>query len=183
MFNTLETHARRVSEIVTGQPIVLKPLPLTKVHEAIQVRVETFTSSAKAELPVEKKFVDVLYGLSGGEIRFIFKRLTDIVYEVTKHRPSTQNIPTDLAMGILKELAERRLAALPLTPGDQNILRKMAGSPFRIRDYAKFKLKSQQVLSKRVRRLLKMELLQSEKISSKNVVYRTVPDVDIAYGH
>lgn len=181
-FTTLETQARRVSEIVTGQPIILKPLPLPEVHRAIEVRVKKFAASSKAELPVEKKFVDMLYALSGGEIRFIFKRLTDIVYEVTKSLPSTESIPTELATKILKELAERSLAGLPLTAGDRNILLKMAESPFRIRDYAKFKLKSQQVLSKRVRRLLKMELLQSERISPKNVVYRTVADVNIAYG-
>jgi hypothetical protein len=180
-FTTLETYARRVSEIMTGQPIVLKPLPLPEVHKAIEVRVEKFAASSKAELPVEKKFVDMLYSLSGGEIRFIFKRLTDIVYEVTKNLPSTENIATELATKILRELAERRLEALPLTAGDRNILHKMTESSFRIRDYAKFKLKSQQVLSKRVRRLLKMELLQSERISAKNVVYRTVPDVNIAY--
>jgi hypothetical protein len=180
-FTTLETYARRVSEIMTGQPIVLKPLPLPEVHKAIEVRVEKFAVSSKAELPVEKKFVDMLYSLSGGEIRFIFKRLTDIVYEVTKNLPSTENIAAELATKILRELAERRLGALPLTAGDRNILHKMTESPFRIRDYAKFKLKSQQVLSKRVRRLVKMELLQSERISAKNVVYRTVPDVNIAY--
>jgi len=61
-------------------------------------------------------------------------------------------------------------------------LRKMAETPFRIRDYAKFKIPSQQALSKRVRRLMKMELLQSERKSAKNVAYRTVADVNIAYG-
>lgn len=181
MFSTLETQARRVSEIVTGQPIVLNPLQLSEVRKAIDVRVKKFAISSKAELPVEKKFVDILYAVSGGEMRFIFKRLTDIVYEVSSRLPSVETVPTDLATKILRELAERRLAALPLTQGDHNILRKMVESPFRIRDYAKFKLPSQQALSKRVRRLVKMELLQSEKINAKNVVYRTVADVNIAY--
>jgi len=182
MFSTLETQARRVSEIVTGQPIVLSPLPLSKVHEAIGVRVKKSALSSKAEFPVERKFVDLLYQVSGGEIRFIFKRLTDIVYEVTSRFPSAETVPTELATRILKELAERRLATLPLTIGDQTILCKMAEAPFRIRDYAKFKIPSQQALSKRVRRLMKMELLQSERKSAKNVAYRTVADVNIAYG-
>jgi hypothetical protein len=181
MFSTLETQARRVSEIMTGQPVVLNPLPLSEVHKAIEVRVKKFAISSKAELPVERKFVDLLYAVSGGEMRFIFKRLTDIVYEVSSHLPSVETVPTDLAMKIVRELAERRLAALPLTKGDHSILRKMVESPFRIRDYAKFKLPSQQGLSKRVRRLVKMELLQSQRISAKNVVYRTVADVNIAY--
>jgi hypothetical protein len=104
------------------------------------------------------------------------------VYEVTTRLPSVESIPTDLAMNVLRELSQKSLAALPLTKGDENILHKMVDSPFRIRDYGKFKLPSQQALSKRVRRLVKMELLQSEKKSHKEVIYRTVPDVNIAYG-
>lgn len=182
MFSTLETQARRVSEIITGQPIVLGPLPLEKVHEAIEVRVKRLASSRAARLPVETRFVDLLYQVSGGEIRFIFKRLTDIVYEVTSQLPSVEKIPDELALNVLKSLAERRLSALPLTEGDRNILKKMADSPFRIRDYAKFKLSNQQALSKRVRRLSKLELLQSERKSPREVIYRTVADVNILYG-
>jgi len=182
MFNALESQARRVSEIITGQPIVLNPLPLEKVHQAIEVRVKRFAAEPGAKLPVDKKFVDMLYEVSGGEIRFIFKRLTDIVYEVMSRLPSVETIPSDLAMNVLRALAERRLSDLPLSKGDQSILRKMAESPFRIRDYARFKLSSQQALWKRVRRLMKMELLQSERKGPRNVVYRTVADVNIAYG-
>jgi hypothetical protein len=58
----------------------------------------------------------------------------------------------------------------------------MVESPFRIRDYARFKLSSQQALWKRVSRLMKMELLQSERKGPREVVYRTVADVNIAYG-
>jgi len=182
MFNALESQARRVSEIITGQPIILNPLPLEKVHQAIEVRVKTFAAEPRAKLPIDKKFVDMLYEVSGGEIRFIFKRLTDIVYEVTSRLPSVETIPSDLAMNVLRALAERRLSALPLSKGDQSILRKMVESPFRIRDYARFKLSSQQALWKRVSRLMKMELLQSERKGPREVVYRTVADVNIAYG-
>ena len=182
MFNTLESQARRVSEIITGQPIVLNPLSLETLHQAIEVRVKKFAAEPRAKLPVDKKFVDMLYEVSGGEIRFIFKRLTDIVYEVTSRLPSVEAIPDDLAMNVLRALAERRLSALPLSKGDQSILRKMVESPFRIRDYARFKLSSQQALWKRVSRLMKMELLQSERKGPREVVYRTVADVNIAYG-
>jgi len=182
MFNMLENQARRVSEIITGQPIVLHPLPLKKVHEAIDVRVKTFNIEPNAKLPIESKFIDLLYDVSDGEIRFILKRLTDITYDVAARLPSIENIPSDLAMAVLKKLAEARLSALPLTKGDNTLLMKMAEEPFRIRDYRKFKLSSQQSLAKRVKRLMKMQLLQSERKSAKNVVYKTVADINIIYG-
>jgi hypothetical protein len=182
LFNTLENQARRVSEIVTGQPIILRPLPLRQVHEAIEVRVKNLAAKSNAKLPIEKKFIDMLYEVSGGEIRFIFKRLTDIVYEVATRLPTVESIPDDLAMAVLKDLSERRLSALPLTKGDSTILTKMAEEPFRIRDYKRFNLANQQSLSKRVKRLMKLQLLQSERITARNVVYKTVADVNIIYG-
>ncbi len=182
LFNTLENQARRVSEIVTGQPIILRPLSLRQVHEAIEVRIKNFASTSNARLPIEKRFIDMLYEVSGGEIRFIFKRLTDIIYEVATRLPTVERIPDDLAMAVVKDLSNRRLSALPLTKGDNTILTKMAQSPFRIRDYKRFNLANQQSLSKRVRRLMKLQLLQSERITARNVVYKTVADVNIIYG-
>jgi len=181
-FTTLEAQARRVSEVITGQPILLKPLALEKVHEAIRVRVKKFTIRKEAKFPLESKFVDLLYEVSQGEIRFIFKRLTDIVYEVAAELPSVDLIPSDLAFKVLKRLAEQKLSQLPLTEGDKHILQKMAQGPFRIRDYKEFKLASQQALLKKVRRLQKMELLQSERKDAKTVIYRTIADANIVFG-
>ena len=180
-FTTLEAQARRVSEVITGQPILLKPLTLEKVHEAIHVRVKKFATKKEAKFPVEYKFIDMLYEVSQGEIRFIFKRLTDIVYEVAAELPSVEQILSDLAFRVLKRLAEQRLSQLPLTESDKSILQKMAQRPFRIKDYKEFKLSSQQALLKRVRRLQKMELLQSERRDAKTVIYTTVADANILF--
>jgi hypothetical protein len=180
-FRTLESQARRVSEVITGQPIVLNPLSLEKVHEAIRIRVKRFAKEKDAKFPLEKEFVDLLYEVSHGEIRFIFKRLTDIVYEVASELPSVEMIPSDLAFKVLKTLAEQRLSQLPLTEADKEILQKMTQRPFRIKDYKQFKLSSQQALWKRVKRLQKMELLQSERTDAKTVIYTTSADANIFF--
>ncbi|OLD55945.1 hypothetical protein AUI46_02890 [archaeon 13_1_40CM_2_52_13] len=180
-FTTIEGQARRVSEIITGQPILLNPLSLEKIHEAIHVRVNKFAARKEARFPLESRFIDLLYEVSQGEIRFIFKRLTDIVYEVVAELPSVDMIPSDLAFKVLTKLAEQRLSQLPLTESDKRMLQNMAQHPFRIKDYKEFKLSSQQALLNRVRRLQKMELLQSERRDAKMVIYRTVADVNIVF--
>jgi hypothetical protein len=180
-FTTIEAQARRVSEIITGQPILLNPLTLERIHEAIHIRVKKFATMKEARFPLESKFIDLLYEVSRGEIRFIFKRLTDIVYEVAAELPSVDLIPSDLAFKVLRRLAEQRLSQLPLTESDERMLQKMAQHPFRIKDYKEFKLSSQQALLKRVRRLQKMDLLQSERKDAKTVIYRTVADVNIRF--
>src|SRR5207244_512266 len=106
-FTTIEGQARRVSEIITGQPILLNPLSLEKIHEAIHVRVNKFAARKEARFPLESRFIDLLYEVSQGEIRFIFKRLTDIVYEVVAELPSVDMIPSDLAFKVLTKLAEQ----------------------------------------------------------------------------
>ena len=81
-------------------------------------RLATFRVQVKSSRPqTVDKFVDLLYEVSQGEIRFIFKRLTDIVYEVAAELPSVDLIPSDLAFKVLRRLAEQKLSQLPLTDG------------------------------------------------------------------
>jgi len=100
---------------------------------------------------------------------------------VAAELPSVDLIPSDLAFKVLRSLAEQRLSQLPLTESDKRMLQKMAQHPFRIRDYKEFALSSQQALLNRVRRLQKMDLLQSERRDAKTVIYRTVADANILF--
>jgi len=81
LFSSLETKARRVSELVTGQPIILEPMSLEEVLEAVQIRIEKFRTNKDAKPPIPMGIVEMLYQVSNGEIRYKFKRLSDIIYE------------------------------------------------------------------------------------------------------
>ena len=115
-FSYLETTARRVSELVTGTPILLNPLSLEEVHQAINVRVARFKQNQKegTKPPAPPEAVDLLYQVSGGEIRYIFKRLSDLVYEFRLAFPSERQIPLNVAKQSLRSLALSRLAELNL---------------------------------------------------------------------
>ena len=74
----LEIHARRVSEMLTGRPVRLDPLSLSDLREAIKIRLRKFAKpGTKPVSPISDLIIDHLYKVSNGEIRYVFKRLSD----------------------------------------------------------------------------------------------------------
>jgi hypothetical protein len=113
LFSMLESEARRVSEIITGQPVVLEPLSLQDLFNAIDVRVRLFSQDKKRvqDKPVSDEIVKILYDASQGEIRYIFKRITDIVLRFRGQFPSVSKIPLDIAQSMIVDFARSHLSA------------------------------------------------------------------------
>ncbi len=182
LFLTLETNARRVSELVTGQPIVLEPMSLEEVLTAIKMRIEKFRTSKDAKPPIPEEAVKLLYDVSNGEVRYIFKRLSDVIYEFRTFFPSERQIPLDVALRSLRILARQKIEAKNLTDREQRILKLMsAEKTFRVRDYAKFGLTRPQALQKLVSAFLADGLLVRTERSYKEVYYSTSGDVNLLF--
>ncbi|MFQ6056623.1 MAG: hypothetical protein ACE5J3_11655, partial [Methanosarcinales archaeon] len=81
LFSALESKAPRVSEVITGSPILLKPLSLREVKQAIERRIATLKLRESVDLPIHTDIIELLYEVSGGEIRYIFKRSTDLLLQ------------------------------------------------------------------------------------------------------
>ena len=180
---TLETKARRVSEMVTGMSMNLEPMSLSEINSAIEARIRKFRTTKDASPPVPQKVVDLLYKVSNGEIRYIFRRLTNIVYQFKLTFPSEKQIPLDVAIKSLKLLAQAELDRLNLTSKEEDLLRGAANLvTFRIRDFKEFGYSSAQGFQQVVTRMTQRELLTKARKSRKEVLYSATGDVNLVYG-
>lgn len=183
LFTLLASHARRVSEVVTGQPIVLNPLPLTDLYKAIELRIELFGKDTKPkDRVIPDDIVKILYDTSDGEIRYIFKRITDIILRFRTKFPSMQTIPLDVAKGLIIEFSKARLAELHLSEREIELLKYIVthGS-IRTKDYSEAGLKTAQALNKHLSNLHGKNLLNKE-YEGKAVYYKPTADVRINFG-
>lgn len=182
LFLTLETNARRVSELVTGQPVILDPMSQEDVLEAVKTRIERFRTSRDSKSPVSEGTVKMLYEVSNGEVRYIFKRLTDMIYEFRATFPSERRIPEEIAARSLQILAKRKLEAMNLTDREREVLKLMsAEKSFRIRDYAKFRYNKPQPLQNLVSKFLRLDLLRRIEKSAREVYYSTSGDTNLVF--
>ena len=93
--------------------------------------------SQRGHVPPEA--VDLLYDISRGEIWYIFKRLSDLVYSFRLTFPSEKQISMSVARNSLRLLARQKLVELNLTDRETDLLRRMSAKKrFRVKDYAEF---------------------------------------------
>ncbi|MDG6996858.1 MAG: hypothetical protein JRN52_13135 [Nitrososphaerota archaeon] len=182
-FSYLETHARRVSEMVTGTPVRLEPLSLEEVHNAVEKRMVKFAiPHVKTVSIVPQEIVDYLHKVSNGEIRYAFKRLSDLVYQFRLGFPSERQIPARVGLEILRSIAQNRVNELNLTERERKILQRSAEiGTFRVRDFALFGVSSLQNFQRDITKFSKMGLLNREEKNKREVAYSSTGDVNLAF--
>lgn len=181
LFNLIEQRAHRVSEIITGKPIVLNSLSLKEIHEMIDLRYKNLKSN-EIEPIIPSEIIDILYDVSKGEARYILKRITDMVYSFIGEFPSEKKISSSVAKRMLWKDAEKRIQAADLTERQAEMLHKMAkfGS-FQPKEFAKFGLKTMPALKDYVNKFDGFGFIKREGTSGKSVYYRTTGDVNIYF--
>ena len=141
------------------------------------VPIKTFALNSNPILPVSMSVVDALYRVSDGELRFIFKRLSDIIYEIAGLFPSAGAISDDAAYNVLNNIITQRCS---VSQDEIAFLRKIgANSTFRLREYKRFGYMSAQALNKRVQTLLEKHLLKQERVNKRNVLYKPTAEANI----
>lgn len=186
-FSLLEAKAHRVSEIIVGEPIILEPLSLAEVKEAIRVRLEQCRMTHRSpQAPVAPEVIELLYDVSHGEIRYIFKRATDAVLDLRLHYPTEKCVTLDLAKVLLSRMARSKLERIKLTAREEEVLRKMVElKEFRSKDYVAFGLNSAQAFNKYLNKFREQRFInKTEEIVNgrKLVMYRTGGDINLAFG-
>ncbi|MEW6603186.1 MAG: hypothetical protein AB1351_00685 [Thermoproteota archaeon] len=182
LFSLLESEARRVSEIITGQPVVLQPLTLQDVYNAIRVRIELLSRDKKSrDGIVSDEIVKILYDTSQGEIRYVFKRITDIILKFRGQFPSVSKIPLDVAKSMIIDFAKSRIDALNLSPKEIAVLKNIVkkGS-MRTREYQSVGLQTPQALNKYLTGFYKQNLVVKEYGEGRAVYYRPTADTVFA---
>ncbi|MFQ6056446.1 MAG: hypothetical protein ACE5J3_10755, partial [Methanosarcinales archaeon] len=133
------------------------------------------------DLPIHTDIIELLYEDSGGEIRFIFKRSTDLLLQFALQFPTEKGISFQIGKQMLRELARKKINSLNLTKRELDILDRMANlETFRIRDCKIFGLKTPQALNRYVRKFSELGLLT--KVQEKKLTnYRATGDVKILF--
>lgn len=183
LFSLLESKARRVSEIITGQPVILQPLSLTDVYNAIQTRIELLSKNKKGAKDgiVSDEIVKILYDTSQGEIRYIFKRITDIILKFRGQYPSVSKIPLEVAKSTIIEFAKSHISTLNLSPRELDVLKHIVkNGAIRTKDYSSLGLPTPQALSKYLTTFHKKNLVLKEYGEGTAVHYRPTADVIFA---
>lgn len=181
LFSYLESRAPRISEATIGTPVVLYPLKWKEIEEAIRRRIVYFSIKKTVKSPIPLEVVRTLYDISKGEIRFIFKRLTDLILDYKTRYPSLKYISTKEALGILRNLARIRLREYRFTKKEKAILQRMVEvDEFRPSDYEKFQLNSPQNFNKYLKRFTEINLLYKHK-EGKASIYRPCADIKLVY--
>jgi type II secretory pathway predicted ATPase ExeA len=183
LFSLLESEVRRVSEIITGQPVVLQPLTLQDVYNAIKVRIELLSQNKKGARDgiVSDEIVKILYDASQGEIRYVFKRITDIILKFRGQFPSVSKIPLDAAKSMIIDFAKSRIDALNLSQKEIALLKNIVkrGS-MRTREYQSVGLQTPQALNKYLTGFYKQNLVVKEYGEGRAVYYRPTADTIFA---
>ncbi|PKK85251.1 MAG: hypothetical protein CVT48_06285 [Thermoplasmata archaeon HGW-Thermoplasmata-1] len=182
LFSSIEKNMRRVSEIITGTPVLIKPLSKEDVKLAIQKRIENLRIREEVNPLIDDAIIDILYDISNGEIRYIFKRATDMILQCSIQFPTERFISRNMGLGILKDLAAKKMEPFNSTDREKEVLSMMSKKGwFRIRDYESFDMKTRQAANKYIQKFLDMGLIVKEQWKNETR-YRTTGDVNILFG-
>jgi hypothetical protein len=179
----MKGRAHRVSEVFTGTPVKLGPMSLDEVQEAIKVRISKFAVGGHHDKdePIPSEVVLWLYDLSGGEVRAIFKKLTDLVYDYHAMVPSAKTVPTKIAKSILVSEAARRLQELELRENWISILKKsVTEGGTKLGEFKAHGFKSIPALNYAVQRLCALGLLRKAE-RGREVLYVPTTDANLAF--
>lgn len=182
LFSLIEKKAHRVSEIITGKPVVLNSLSLKEMHQMINLRYENLKKTKPVEQIIPSQVIDILYDASKGEARYILKRITDMAYSFIGEFPSERKISLNIAKNLLHSDVKKRIENAELTERQSEVLQRMVkiGS-FQPKEFTQFGLKSAQALKDYVDKFNNFGFVKKEETSGKAVYYRTTGDVNIYF--
>jgi len=178
--HTLENRAHRVSEVLTGPPVRLNPLSLDEVKKAIDVRVNKYGKEG-VKAPAPDEIVSWLYKLSDGEVRAIFKKLTDMIFEYHATVPSAKTITETAARNILVGEARRRIEGLGI---QTNWIRILEGTASKGKvhqgGFKDYNFNNQPAFRNALEKLCYFDLLR-RKEAGREVTYLPTADTNLAF--
>ncbi len=181
LFSLLEGKASRVSEMITGSPVKLSPLPKKEIHEMIELRIKNLSKN-KIKPPIPEKVIDILYDVSKGEARYILKRCGDLILKFHAKFPSEKTIPEKTAIEMLSFMAREKIEAINLSSSDRKTLERMAKKGrFQNKSYKQFGKPSAQNFNHLTKKLLSQGLIAREESTGRDVYYHTTGDVNMVF--
>ncbi len=193
----IKTEVPKVYERLSGVGLDLQPIALPEMHEAIEKRVQRFHESGDGKAPLPEVVHRLLYSVSDGEIRFVFKysqeictqfiagirakllkqtrsRLTPAMLDDALGRVLVKGlIPTDMAMGVLKHIVKQEIQTLAITAKERSILAMIGkNGSARASDFLSYDVESPGVFSSNYLIKLYKGSLLVRSMQGKSFVYQ-----------
>ncbi len=119
----VESKAPRLRGFVSGLGIDLSPLKVQQVLELLELRRREYALGDDVQLPVGKRVVELLYGASSGDLRFLFNMCGNIVRLVVKEMPSLE-VNEEISIQAIAVLTRRNLSHCLETQLEGKIVRE-----------------------------------------------------------
>lgn len=178
----IENNAHRVSEVITGKPVVLESMSLKEINDMIDLRYKFLKKSKEVEKIIPDEIIKILYLVSKGEARYILKRITDMIYAFMTEFPTEKKISLNVAKKMLYDDAKTRIENADLTSRKTVILQKMSSlGAFQSKDYKKLKLNNAPAVIDYVEQFRAKGFITKIETTGKSVYYRTRGDVNIYF--
>ena len=165
--------------------MVLKEKLFDNTNQII-IKFRLKNSPFSSPRPVSSEVIALLYEVSNGEIRYIFKRATDLIVNLRLKYPTVRSVTMGIAINLLKQMATSKLQEMRLNKKDYKILTEMVEvREFRSKDYRDFNFNSAQAFNKSLKKYKALELInKSEEVRKgrKVIIYRTRGDLNLAIG-
>ncbi|MDP6359182.1 MAG: winged helix-turn-helix domain-containing protein [Planctomycetota bacterium] len=169
----------RLRSIITHD-VVLRPLTLDGVHQAIRKRLKACSiPGLKPKNPIHAELLGDVYEVSAGSLREVFMICSKLCLAVAAD-PLYDLITRDQASAILAELLAVRFERVSSAPLQRSILKELSKEPGLTQTALLERLdKSQTAVSRAARILIDADLLRRRK-DGREVQYWPAPEVRLA---
>lgn len=169
----------RLDDIISYE-VTIDPLPVTDLQEMLDKRVQFYSESKRAELPVEEAVFHYLYQITDGRLRYVFgliSRLMNSLYV----GDITDKVTLDIAKPMLVKLGRDRVKRSDLTSVEEAALQFLvANSNTNAASLAKEFKKTSQYAGRVLANLVQKGLISSQK-EGRDRTYTPSIDAVIAY--
>ena len=177
-FREVVSPLERVRSIFFGWPIVVSPLTKTETVEVLERRYKLLSVNGKKFIrPVEDDFIEFLYDLYEGKIRFVMDTISSIIAYLPTGVMET--LPLKSAKEILNSLVVEKLK-LTLTKRELEVLMVACQfSLFTNSDLSKQTKIASRNISKYLNTLQNLNYISQIKKEGKNIYYSVTEDIKI----
>lgn len=174
---------RRISEVVSHTVVEVGSLSREDTWAVIDARVNAYVQAAR-EPPVSRKLIEALYDASGGELRYVLNRASDITQFVARSIAMRGPIDDEAAFAALYALVRRDVDARHLSERRMDVLETIVRhGQAQTKDYEDFGFNNAPAFSNHLAELTHAGLLEkrSNPRDAREIIYKPRGDASLYF--
>lgn len=181
----LASHAahRRISEVVSHTVVDVGSLSRKETWAVVEARVSAYATAARAP-PISRRLIEALYDASGGELRYVLNRASDVTQFVARTTAMRGPIDDEAAFAALYALARRDVDARNLSERRMDVLETIVTrGQAQTKDYEEFGFNNGPAFSNHLVELTQAGLLEkrSNPRDAREIIYRPRGDASLYF--